>query len=209
MGAGRSYTPATVPRLIEIRLLDGPNIYRLEPVVKIEVAVGRRRTWYWQRLPGRHAVVRLGRAVPAREAPRGVSEIAYWVRRLHRRALKTSVAVTIHRSSDPGHWIVAFPWQHSDQAETLARAALRLTEESSERLFERAVRRVADADGSPPVWIRDRERSIRLISVSGTNGKSTTSRMITHILRAAGMDVGTTTTDGVLVNEELISFIKS
>ena len=41
----RPYTPATV-RLVEIRLLDGPNIYRLEPAVKIEVAVGRRRTWY-------------------------------------------------------------------------------------------------------------------------------------------------------------------
>jgi len=30
--------------LIEIRLLEGPNVYRLEPVVKVEVAIGRRRT---------------------------------------------------------------------------------------------------------------------------------------------------------------------
>ena len=40
-------------RLIEIRLLEGPNVYRLEPVVKIEVAIGRRRTWYGQRNPAR------------------------------------------------------------------------------------------------------------------------------------------------------------
>jgi hypothetical protein len=46
-------------RLVEIRLLEGPNVYRLEPVVKIEVALGRRRTWYGQRSPGRHALVRL------------------------------------------------------------------------------------------------------------------------------------------------------
>ena len=40
-------------RLVEIRLLEGPNVYRLEPVVKLEVAIGRRRTWYGQRDPGR------------------------------------------------------------------------------------------------------------------------------------------------------------
>jgi hypothetical protein len=28
-------------RLIEIRLLEGPNVYRLMPVVKVDVAVGR------------------------------------------------------------------------------------------------------------------------------------------------------------------------
>jgi len=27
-------------RLVEIRLLEGPNLYRLEPAVKVEVAVG-------------------------------------------------------------------------------------------------------------------------------------------------------------------------
>src|SRR5215203_4410221 len=55
----RSYTPATV-RLVEVRLLDGPNLYRLEPAVRIEVAVGRRRTWYGDRLPSKHSLVRLG-----------------------------------------------------------------------------------------------------------------------------------------------------
>jgi hypothetical protein len=31
-------------RLVETRLLEGPNVYRLEPVVKLEFAIGRRRT---------------------------------------------------------------------------------------------------------------------------------------------------------------------
>jgi cyanophycin synthetase len=193
-----------VPRVIEIRLLDGPNIYRLEPTLKIEVAVGRRRTWYGQRLPGRHAVVRLGRPVRPADAPRVIREMVSWVRRLHRTALGRTVPVTIHRSSDPGHWIVAYPWTLSDQAETIARAALRLADESTERMFERARRRVAEAGGVAPEWITDEQRSIRLISVSGTNGKSTTVRMITHICRAAGLRVGTTTTDGVLVDEQMV-----
>lgn len=191
-------------RLVEIRLLDGPNIYQLEPAVKIEVAVGRRRTWYGQRLPGRHATVRLGRNVPLRDVPGPVAELAGWVRKLHRRALRKSVRVSVHRSSDPGHWIVAFPWQRSGQAETLARAALRLADEPSARLFSRAAARVADADGDPPEWITDDVRPLKVISISGTNGKSTTARMVTHICRAAGMHVGTTTTDGVLIDEELV-----
>src|SRR3954464_9436114 len=37
--------PAGTVRLIEIRLLEGPNVYRLEPVVKIEVALGEAKAW--------------------------------------------------------------------------------------------------------------------------------------------------------------------
>jgi cyanophycin synthetase len=191
-------------RLVETRLLDGPNIYRLEPAVKIEVAVGRRRTWYGQRLPGRHAVVRLGRAVRPSDAPRSVVQLAGWVRTLHRRALQRNVPVTIHRTSEPGHWIVAYPWQQEREAETIARAALRLTDDFSNRLLTRAISSVAEAGGDRPEWVTDDERRLRIISISGTNGKSTTARMITHIFRVAGMRVGTTTTDGVLVDEKMI-----
>ena len=69
-------------RLVETRLLEGPNVYRLEPVVKLEVAVGRRRTWYGQRDPGRHALVHLGADVPARDWPDPIAAIVAWVRRL-------------------------------------------------------------------------------------------------------------------------------
>jgi cyanophycin synthetase len=114
------------------------------------------------------------------------------------------VPVAIHRSSDPGHWIVAFPWQLSDEADTIARAAFRLTEDFGERLLARALRAIPVAGGRPPEWITDEQRAMRLISISGTNGKSTTVRMLTHVLRIAGMRVGTTTTDGVLVDEEMV-----
>jgi cyanophycin synthetase len=191
-------------RLVEIRLLDGPNIYRLEPTVRLELAVGRRRSWYGQRMPGRHGVVRLGAAVPARRAPRPIGELADWVRRLHRRALKRRVPVTIHRTSEPGHWVVCFPWREQERAETLARAALRLTEAPGPRTLERAVQRIAQAGSTPPEWITDDVRGIPLISVSGTNGKSTTTRMIAHILSTAGQQVGMTTTDGVFIGGRLI-----
>lgn len=194
-------------RLVEVRLLDGPNLYRLEPTVRIEVTVGRRRTWYGDRMPGRHALVRLGGVVPASRAPRSVADMVRWIRRLHRRALATSVAVTIHRTSEPGHWIVAYPWSETNRAELIANAAFRLADEPGrgERLFERAVRRIRETSpGAAPNWTTDDERRVPLISLSGTNGKSTTTRMIAHVARLAGKHVGMTTTDGVLVDGRMV-----
>nr|MDQ3554907.1 hypothetical protein [Chloroflexota bacterium] len=110
-------------RLVEIRLLDGPNVYRLEPAVKLEVAIGRRRTWFGERSPGRHAEVRLGAAVQARLAPPSVRDLAAWVRRLHELAGaaawladegragsngRARIPVAVHRTSEPGHWVVSF-----------------------------------------------------------------------------------------------------
>lgn len=46
--------------------------------------------------------------------------------------------------------------------------------------------------------------SIPVISVTGTNGKTTTVRMISHILRTMGKNVGMTNTDGVYFNEECL-----
>ena len=194
-------------RLVEIRLLDGPNIYRLEPTLKLEIAVGRRRTWYGQRLPAGYAMVRLSRPARPSDAPAPIVAIAAWVRRLHRLALGRRVSVAIHETSDPGHWVVAFPWLRNEEAETIARAAWRLGSEggrASSRTLRRIVERVRSAGGDVPAWITDERRTLRLVSVSGTNGKSTTARMITHICMGAGLHVGTTTTDGVLVDERLV-----
>ncbi len=193
-------------RLVEVRLLDGPNLYRLEPTVRIEVTVGRRRTWYGDRLPARHALVRLGATVPATDAPRAVGELANNVRSLHARGLGRRVPVSIHRTSEPGHWVVTYPWSDEGEAETIARTALRMSESSDRNgLAERAARRVAgSANGRAPELITDEQRHVPLISVSGTNGKSTTTRMIAHIALVAGRRVGMTTTDGVIVDERMV-----
>ncbi|HUG47865.1 MAG TPA: Mur ligase family protein [Candidatus Limnocylindria bacterium] len=193
-------------RLVEIRLLDGPNVYRLEPTVKVEVTVGRRRTWYGARQPERYNVIRLGARVGPARAPRPVAELAGWVRRLHRRALGRTVPVAIHRTSEPGHWIVAFPWREGERAETLARAALRLADgpHNGGVSFKRAVRRIREAESTPPEWITDEQRRVPIVSISGTNGKSTTTRLISHLLREAGRSVGTTTSDGVIIDGQLV-----
>jgi cyanophycin synthetase len=45
---------------------------------------------------------------------------------------------------------------------------------------------------------------IPIVSVTGTNGKTTTTRLIAHIARYAGHHVGLTTTEGVYIGSEMI-----
>ncbi len=45
---------------------------------------------------------------------------------------------------------------------------------------------------------------IPIVSVTGTNGKTTTSRMIAHIFKGLGRKVGMTSTDGVVIDERLV-----
>ncbi len=213
-------------RLIEIRLLEGPNLYRLEPTVKIEVTVGRRRTWYGQRQPGAHAVVELGRPVRSRDVPMPVRDLTAWVRRLHRltdadtwlavehdaRGRRRRLPITVHRTSEPGAWIVAFPWREHERALEIAEAAWRCCDRDlapttpvrRSRTVTRALARIRAAGDTPPAWLRDADRRLPIISISGTNGKTTTTRMIAAILRASGRRVGYTTSDGVLVDGRLV-----
>lgn len=208
--------PAGTVRLVEIRLLEGPNLYRLCPVVKTEVALGRRRAWRGDRMPAGRAVVALGRAVPAREWPDPVVDLVAWTRRLRAESGERGGPVAVHRSSDPGGWIVTWPWTGAERARTVAEAAadlalrdvsplrrVRLTNTQA-RTLARWTGRIREAGATPPAWIRDAERRIPVISISGTNGKSTVSRLVTHILRRAGRHVGTTTSDGILVDERLL-----
>ena len=45
---------------------------------------------------------------------------------------------------------------------------------------------------------------IPIIAVTGSNGKTTTTRMIAHIFRGMGHEVGVTTTDGIYIDERLV-----
>jgi cyanophycin synthetase len=203
-------------RLVEIRLLEGPNVYRLEPVVKVEVAIGRRRTWYGQRVPGRHALVRLGATVPTRDWPEQVTTLAGWAARLRREHREGPGGIRVHRSSDPGHWITTWPWAGAERARLIAEAAVALADRSATparrarltgsqaRLLSSWEDRIRRASVTPPPWIRDVDRRMPIVSISGTNGKSTTTRLITRILLRSGRRVGTTTSDGILVDERMV-----
>ena len=46
---------------------------------------------------------------------------------------------------------------------------------------------------------------VPIVAVTGTNGKTTTSRMIAHIMKTAGKKVGLTTTDGIYIDATQIA----
>jgi len=202
-------------RLIEIRLFDGPSVYRLEPAVKVEVAVGRTRAWHGSRT-GDGSLARLGRTVPAREWPDAVTDVVAWTRRLRADHGEDTGPVHVHRAADAGRWIVTSPFTGAERAKVIAEAAfdlssrsvssgrhVRLTNTQARWLAEWA-ERIDGARTTPPAWIRDSARRMPVISITGTNGKSTVTRLITHILRLAGHRVGTTTSDGILVDEQMV-----
>ena len=45
---------------------------------------------------------------------------------------------------------------------------------------------------------------VPIVAVTGTNGKTTTSRMIAHIMKGLGRKVGMTSTDGIVIDERLV-----
>lgn len=46
--------------------------------------------------------------------------------------------------------------------------------------------------------------TIPIVAITGTNGKTTTTRMISNILKQKGLTVGTTTTNGIFINDKCI-----
>ena len=70
-------------------------------------------------------------------------------------------------------------------------------------------RRSVSRSSSPSRWStccsrRARPSRIPIVAVTGTNGKTTTSRMIAHIFKGMGRKVGMTSTDGVVIDERLV-----
>ena len=55
------------------------------------------------------------------------------------------------------------------------------------------------------LYPRGSRARISILAVTGTNGKSTTARMVAHVLSAQGLTVGLTSTSGVYVNGELVA----
>ena len=64
--------------------------------------------------------------------------------------------------------------------------------------------RISGAFAQGPTMIRDAARRIPIVSISGTNGKSTVTRMIAHVLGRAGRRVGSTTSDGIIVDGRMV-----
>src|SRR5262249_20066178 len=111
----------------------------------------------------------------------------------------TRLAVRVRPTADGSRIVGAYPWRHRGRAEALGLAVAGVVDSLDsaeiEALVASAAESVRAADlGASPTTIRP---SVPIVAVTGTNGKTTTSRMIAHIGRIDGLHVGWSSTDGI------------
>jgi cyanophycin synthetase len=189
--------------LVELRVLDGPNLYFPRPAVKLTIAVGG-----WLGVPEERLETALERVgATGRPGRAGSDQRRRTVARLAARVtwrLATASRVRLAVRSRPGperdQVVVAFPWRRRGAAEALGREVAPLLHEvggrrSVDRLLAEAVERVAAAEPGNEPDVPEPE--IPVVSVTGTNGKTTTVRLLAHLVRSAGRSVAYSSTDGV------------
>jgi cyanophycin synthetase len=168
---------ATGVDLGELRVLEGPNRFSNRPAVKLEFVADV-----------------AGRAAPIATAA------GEWIARLHDTLELPAPRCTFRVSQDGRRAIVAFPWRRRVIAQAIAEAAARLALGRSRRRRELTILR-ATALGPRPAVPSPR---IPVVAVTGTNGKSTTTRLIAHIAERSGLAVGMTNSDGIYVRGSLV-----
>lgn len=191
--------------LLEIRDLDGPNMFLPVPAVKLEFgAVGAGDA---SAAAGRLAAAFALRAASGRDPLRSLGAMLIAaVEEFHARCGLPAPRTLWTAMDTPGSHALAFSWTRRAfalrLAEGLARSALVGGGDVAEMEAELR-RRLADDDPEDrPLWITDDRRRARIVAVTGTNGKTTTTRLIAHILREAGHHVGWSSSSGVYIDGE-------
>jgi cyanophycin synthetase len=163
--------------LLELRVLDGPNRFFARPAIKLEFGAD---------LPG---------AADATAAAAGEA-----VRRLHALLDLPAPRLTGRTSVDGHRALVAYPWRRRTISQAIGASAARIAlGASSERRELRGLRAIAL--GPMPSLPSAR---VPIVAITGTNGKSTTTRLLAHIATTAGLRVGMTNSDGIYLRGELV-----
>ena len=192
-------------------MLEGPNLYFPRAAIKLTLDLTGVIDAPEDRALRFAARIGLPRARPGepgsgfrqRFAARAVGRL---VRHIAGEAGTTRLAVRVRPTHDVHQIVVAYPWRSRNRAEALGRAVAEvldaLPDPSFDQLISDAAGRVRAAEPGPgPTTLRPR---IPIVAVTGTNGKTTTSRMVAHIARTHGLHVGWSSTDGIYIDGVLV-----
>ncbi len=206
-------TPAPVT-VIEVRVLEGPNLYFPRPAIKVIADC-----------PGYlSADERTLRAIARRLGMRGVrpgvpdSEqrqqavmrlVVQVVRRIAAQSGTPTLGVRVRTGGSRSQVVVAFPWRWRGRGlalgESLGPALSGLLDPEEavhEGALSAAVTAVTQAEqGAKSTVIKPK---IPVASVTGTNGKTTTTRLLGHIGMTAGLVTAWSSTDGVVAQGEVV-----
>ncbi len=197
-------------------MLEGPNLYFPRAAVKLTLDIGALATASVPLTLKFAARLGLENARPG-EPDSGFRQrfalraIGWLVRAVAQESGTSNLAVRVRPTSDPHQVVVAYPWVHRERARAMGLAvgavldAIPTAEVSADQLsvaVSAAAETVAAAEaGEPPHTLEPR---IPVVAVTGTNGKTTTSRMVAHIGRGWGKVVGWSNTDGVYIDGVLV-----
>lgn len=193
---------------VEVRDLDGPNLFMLRPAIKLEVAAPDGRILICSDAP-------LGPDGAGRTELVEVDAVALFARlettilAIHERCGQPRPHLAHRAMEAPHHYAVAFSWSHRRFA--MAAADLAFRDITGEPVaIDSELQRLRDILTSPaepddaPEMIANASRRVPIIGVTGTNGKTTTSRLIAAIMRHTGKRVGLTSSSGVFIDRELV-----
>ena len=210
--------------LVELRLLDGPNLYFTRAAAKLVLDIGALSDLDAADAGGLATAVGLSRVRPgeAGSAHRqrfAMRLVARLVRCVALGAGTARLGLRVRAGKGLREVVVAYPWRHHDRAVALGEAVAACldacldaclagsgepgrTPDAVAARVAAAAARVRDAPaGRRPSAVRAR---VPVASVTGTNGKTTTTRLLAHIAMTAGLRTGWSSTDGVVVQGEVI-----
>ena len=201
----------TSSSLVELRVLEGPNLYFPRAAIKLTLDISALSA------ASEETASRLATRIGLKNARPGAPDsgfrqrfalraVARLVRAVAQESGTARLAVRVRPTSDPHRIVVAFPWRRRERAQEMGRAVAAVIDAVAGAGLEDAVsaaaERVAGVEpGDAPHTITPR---VPVVAVTGTNGKTTTSRMIAHLARTDGRLVGWSNTDGIYVDGRLV-----
>ena len=195
----------------EVRLLEGPNLYFTQPALKVMLSM----PGYLDAPTGQLKEIAERLGMRARVGSPGsvqrqavLGRVARHVVRLIARAGGASrVGVRVRPGSGPADIVIAAVWRRRGRAWVLGDAlgpllAHILSGGDPEQLIADLAHEMREAPtGRPRTAITPR---IPVASITGTNGKTTTTRLLAHLCMTAGKRTAWSSTDGVVVMGEVV-----
>lgn len=182
-------------KLVEIRELDGPNVFLLKPAIKIEFSSSSEAAEI-------NAASRLNGDGDVGAA------LMDTIDSLHERAGLEGPDIVVARMEIENRFSAAFSWTNRRAARAIAEVVADMTLGNPVNLdetFERVNEAVAHpCESDRPEMITDAERLVPAIGITATNGKTTTTRLLAHLARTAGLTPGLCTTSGVFIDREKV-----
>jgi cyanophycin synthetase len=172
--------------LVEVRDLDGPSLFARVPVIKLEVCIDAGDS----------------------DVSETLERLTDAIGRLHSMAGLDAPEVGRRDIDTAGHYALFYPWEWRETGLEIAEAAFRSVvaraeDEDLTGKLARLLKRDREKDDRPE-WVRDSERRIPTVGITGTNGKTTTTRLLAHICMTAGKHVGWSSSSGVYIDGEKV-----